>query len=377
MNASFKTWVEISRSALRRNVIAIKKVTGRESLFLAVVKGNAYGFGIEPVVKATRSLVDWYGVDSVFEADLTRSLTEKPILIFGYVAPTDAKYAVSRKYSIVISNLEQAKIFSRAATHATPAKLHLKIDTGLSRLGVLPEVAIPLAKQIIKLPNVKLEGALTHFAKLFAQNRTVYETQLRKFSDVLVKLSNIGIRPEITHAASSLAAVVFPETRMKMMRIGIAVYGMWGRNDVKIILDRRHVNLKLSQVLSWRARVVNIKKIPAGTGVGYRHRVVVPKKTTIAVLGAGFYDGIDKRYEKKGYVLINGKKAKMIGSVGMNMCSVDATRVGKIKVGDQATLIGYSKSSMISAYDVANFLDTSTNEVISRINPLTPRILIN
>ena len=208
-------------------------------------------------------------------------------------------------------------------------------------MGLWPEDAIILVKKISKLPNIIVEGMCTHFAKLINENNVeIYSAQLKKFIFVVDSLANLGIQPKIMHAASSMSAVLYKATHLNMVRIGSALYGLWGRESLLKFMHEKNNEFNLCPALSWKTTVVNIKKIPLNTGVGYLHSEIVSRDTTVAVLGAGCYDGIDKRYAKVGYVLINGKRAKILGGITMNMCMVDATGIENIKIGDEAVLIG-------------------------------------
>lgn len=372
-----KTWVEISRKALRSNVAAMKMLFGRKVRIMAIVKGNGYGAGIETLVKATRSMVAWFGVDSLEEAKIARTFCKNHILILGYTAPDDVAGILEGDFSIVLYDYQMALELSRKATKKRPAKVHIKIDTGLIRLGLFSDDAIVLAKKVSMLPNIVIEGIYTHYAKVINEKgRPIYGASLKKFNDTVSALARSGIRPRLLHTASSFAAFLFPETRFDMVRIGIPLHGLWSRRGAERLMKENRAAKALRPIMSWKTTVVNIKKIPAGTGVGYRHSEVVKRDTAIAVLGAGFYDGIDKRCGKIGSVLINGKRARMVGGIAMNMCAVDVTDIKNLKIGDTAVLIGVSGHERISAYDIAELVDTNTYEVISRVNPLLSRILV-
>lgn len=373
-----KTWVEVSESALQANVRILKGSIGEDVCLLGVIKANAYGAGIETVIDATESFFDWYGVDSLDEAIKVRARCQNKILILGYVAIEDVAEVLRQKASVAVYTYDLVVALSNATTKECPARVHIKIDTCLARLGLWPEDAVTLAKKISKLPNIIVEGLYTHYAKLIDENHIeTYSEQLEKFNFVVDSLMRIGIRPKLLHTASSMAAVLYKETRFNMVRMGIPIYGFWGRESSEGLLHEKGVELILHPVITWKTTIVNIKKIPANTGIGYGYSEVVSRETTVAVLGAGFSDGIDKRYGKVGHVLINGKRAKVLGGVAMNMCMVDATDVEDVNIGDIAVLIGRSDKEEITAYEFAKVINTSTYEIISRINPLLPRVLVS
>lgn len=372
-----KTWIEVSKTSLLSNIASLRNIVGRDITFLAVVKANAYGIGIETVVSATNSVVDWYGVDSLAEAERVRTICQNPVLILGYVDKMDVIDVVKAKFSVTVYDYELAVALSKTATEENPARIHIKVDTGLIRLGRFPEETIELAQKISKLPNIVIEGLYTHYARLVDERGvSVYSEQLEKFNLTVDILSREGIKPPLLHTASSMASVLYKETRFNMVRMGIPMYGFWSRESSETLLREKQVELNLCQVITWKTTVVNVKKVSAKTGIGYGHSEIVARETTVAVLGAGFYDGIDKRYGKIGNVLIRGKRAKVLGGIAMNMCMVDVTDIPNVTIGDVAILIGRSDQEEIAAYEFAKTINTSTYEVIARINPLLTRILV-
>lgn len=323
-------------------------------------------------------MVDWYGVDSLDEAVLVREHCQNDILILGYVSPDDATEVVRGKFSTLVYTHELAEALSRSATPENPAKIHIKVDTGLVRLGLWPDEAIDFARKASTLPNTIIEGLYTHYAKVSDdQGNKTYLEQLEKFKSVADSLAEAGIHPRVVHTASSFATVLHEDTHGTMVRIGIVLYGLWGREASSEFVTQHHREFKLTPAITWKTTVINVKKIPSNTGVGYGHSTVVLRDTIVAVLGAGYYDGIDKRYGKIGHVLINGKRAKVLGGIAMNMCMVDVTDIERVRIGDPAILIGRSGDEEITAYEFAAAINTSTYELISRINPSLQRRIVS
>lgn len=372
-----KNWIEISASALRSNVIAYKKYLGRDVSFLAVVKANSYGLGIRNVALAIKNDVDWWGVDSLAEANEIRSIDlSKPILIMGYVSKNDAREVVDRGYSVVAYTDEFVETLSKYATPQKPARVHIKVDTGLIRLGVAPMQVPDFVNRMINLSNIVIEGFCTHFATFVDKNNVPnYYGALAVFKAVLETFKNSRIKCRLIHIASSLPGLLFKELRYDMVRVGIPMYGVWGRKNAITLLQSANIALNLLPVITWKTIVVNIKQILKGTGVGYGNTEVVKRDTKVAVLGAGFFEGIDKRYAKTGCVLINGNRAKILGGIAMNMCVVDVTDIENVQIGDLVIIIGKSGNENISVNDIADTLHTSSHEVLTRINSLLPRYL--
>lgn len=372
-----KTWVEISKLAFEHNIIMLKDIIGPQVKFLAVVKGNAYGSDINSTVSSTSAFVDWYGVDTLDEANKVRDLCDNKILIMGYADPKDAKEIVDKRYSVLAYTKDQAYAFSRCATPQNNAKIHLKVDSGLVRLGLFPDDTIEYARLIMGLPNIEIEGLYTHFAKLFDEKATpIYKEQLTNFDYVVERLKSLSIRPKILHAASSFAAIMFNDVRFQLVRVGILMHGLCARDGDLLMIKDRIPHLQLIPTLSWKTTIINIKDIPAGKGIGYSYSDVSTRVSKIAIIGVGFYDGIDRRYNKYGEVLIRNKKACILGKIGMNMCAVDVTEINNVSIGDEVIIIGRSGGEEITAYNIASKLNTSTYEVLARINPSIPRILI-
>lgn len=376
-NDKYKTWIEISQAAVKKNVKSIRQIIGKNVLLMAIVKGNAYGFGVREMVNATKNIVDWYGVNDIEEANIVREISHKPILILGFITKKTIPELVQKSFSVLAYDYEMINLLSKYATKNKKAKIHLKIDTGLTRFGVLLKDLSLFSDKIKNLPNIKIEGLCTHYARLIDDNgRDIYCNQLEKYFQANEILKNKGIVADIKHTASSLASVLFEETRLDMVRIGILIYGLWGSTETKSLVKERNSKINLYPVLSFKSRVVSVKEVNVGVNAGYMNCWTAKKKTKIAVVGTGYYDGLDRRYIKSGKVLIKGEFAKIIGKIAMNTFMVEIGNIKNVKIGDEVVIIGKSKKREIKVYDIADSIGISTYEVITRINPLIPRILV-
>lgn len=377
LKCEYKTWIEISRKSIEKNIKNIKRLISNDVLMMAVIKSNAYGIGIDEMVEITKSFIDWFGVNSLEEANEVRKKSNKPILILSYTPKNKLQEIVKKGYSTIVYDYETAMFLSKYSTTSKKAKIHIKVDTGLTRLGLLPEELFGFIKRIKKIPNIKIEGIFTHYSKLMdRQESDIYTRQLNKFKEALNILQKQNITTDINHTASSMASILYKDTHFDMVRIGILMCGLWGGRDMISLVQRKGKKIKLSPALSLKTSVINIKTIKKGISVGYMNSWVANKKTIIAIVGAGFYDGIDRRYAKKGKVIIRGQFAEIVGKIAMNNFIIDISNIKNVKIDDTVTIIGKSNRKEISAYDIAETVGTSTYEVMTRINSNIHRVII-
>ena len=398
---SYKTWIEVSKHVLNNNLLAVRQLLNPGVKLMAVVKSNAYGHGLVETAKilcghksskiqlsgsTTKHLVveslseslseplsdellsDWLGVDSIDEAILLRQNGIKaPILVMGYTPPERFTEAVQYNLRLTAYNSFPDPIILN-----TCPLLHLKIDTGMSRQGVLVS---DLAQFFKSWPEgLEVEGVYTHFAN--ADNltdRRYPNLQLSNFKKALNVLNQHGIKPNITHASATTGLLTMPqEAQFDMVRVGIALYGLWPSVEFR----KKFKNIKIKPALSWKTRIVQIKTIKKGTPVGYGVTERVKKDTKTAILPVGYYDGYFRALSSIGYVLIGGQKCKILGRISMNLMVVDVSNVKNPKVWDEVVLIGQQKKSCITVEELADRIGTISYEIVSRINPLLPRIYI-
>lgn len=364
-----QTWVEISKEVIKKNIRIIKNLAGKRIL-MGVVKSNAYGHGLVETAKIfLKSGVNWLGTSNLEEAEkLREAQINSPILVLGYTPVTLFSLAAHRNIRLTLYDKEFFKARSRFKKDPL---FHLKVDTGMSRQGVLLDDLPNFLQTAQDFGKFAMEGVYTHFAnadnlsdKHFAQE------QLFNFQKALNIIKNHGFTPKIIHAAATPAFLNFPETAFDMVRIGIAFYGLWP--SLEFLKYFEHLGLK--PPLVWKTKVVQVKKISRGASVGYGASEKVKIRSTIAVLPVGYYDGFFRGLSSVGEVLINGQRCKILGKVSMNLCVVDVSKVSGVAVGDEVVLIGRMGQNKITAEEVAQKLGTISYEVVSRINPLLPRI---
>ena len=396
-----KTWIEISKKALQNNISQFQKLIGHKvnpapflGVFppgryytekrcrvklMAVVKANAYGHGLVEVAKiAARSRADWLGVDSIDEAIKIRKAGIKaPILIMGYTLLSRLKDVVKYDFRQVIYNRETVEILAKQAKNNKKASIHLKVETGTSRQGLEKEELLELAKFIKKHPQIEIEGIYTHYANIEDTTDHSYaRQQLKRFKEAVSLLEKNNIKIPVKHTACSAAVILFPETYFDMVRLGISMYGLWPSKETFVSAQEKKRRMKLEPILTWKTKIAQIKQVRAGTSVSYGLTERVSQDSKIAVLPIGYWDGYDRRLSGIANVLIRGKRCKALGRVCMNMIIADVSHVPNVKLEDEVVLLGKQGQEEITADELAQKIGTINYEVVTRINPLIPRIVV-
>jgi len=374
-----RTWVEIDRNALRHNVQALKSLLTPSTRFLAVVKANAYGHGLREVAQTLKDDVEWFGVDSVDEGLALREAgIASPVLVMGWTPQDRLKDAVEAGLRHIVYDTDTiAGLAASGLSKNKSTKIHIKIETGTTRQGIWPDDIGRLLALVQKSRHIVPEGIATHLANVEdTHDRSYLEQQLGEFQRAISESARAGFPNLLRHTAASAAAILHPKTHFDLVRIGIALYGIWPSPEVARALQAQGKELMLKPALSWKTRVAQVKNIPKGTPVGYGLSETVSQDSRVAVLPVGYFDGYDRALSRIGEVLIRGTRAKVLGRVCMNMVMVDVTRIPAAVAGDEAVLIGEQAQDEISADELARKLGTIPYEIISRINPLLPRVLL-
>lgn len=342
MERSERIWAEVDLGAIAFNIESIKKSINENTQIIAVIKADGYGHG---ALKIAQMLEDenrvWgYAVASCGEAsELKNSGIKKPVFILGYTFPPDYEELIKNDVRLTVFTHEMAAELSKAAkTAGKSCKVHIKIDTGMTRIGMRPDSeSIELIRQIAELENIEIEGIFTHFARADEKDKSKAYEQLEKFKDFVKRAEDeAGIKIPMKHCSNSAGIIELPEANMDVVRAGIVLYGLWPSEDV-----REGGRIEIRPALSLKSSVVYIKTVPAGREISYGGTFTTKRKTRIATIAAGYGDGYPRSLSNKGYVLINGQKASILGRVCMDQFMVDITDVtGEVKTGSVATLIG-------------------------------------
>ncbi|WP_376796239.1 alanine racemase [Thermogemmatispora sp.] len=367
------TWLEIDLSAIANNTRRIKELVGPRVQVLASLKADAYGHG---ALKVARTVLlngaSMLGVATVSEATPLREAgIMAPILVFGYVPHWQMREAVRLGLTITLYSSEAAQALSRAAQALQrTVKVHLKVDTGMGRLGIRAEeieAIVALAREVRRLPGLELEGIFTHFAMADARDQSYTRKQLARFQSILQALEAEGLRPPLAHAANSAATLTVPEAHFDMVRPGIALYGLDPSPEVRLPPGFR-------PALSFKTQVAQVKLVPEGECIGYGCTYVTTRPTRIAVLPVGYADGFRRAPRTWGSVLIHGREAPIVGRICMDQCMIDVTDIPGVRVGDEVVLIGRQGEAVLTAEQVAERLGTINYEVVSEILARVPRV---
>ena len=376
---SHRTWVEIDAQALHSNVQTLRTFFSPGTKFLAVVKANAYGHGLAEVAHELGHDVDWFGVDSLDEALTLRALhVLNPILILGYTLRERLDEVVAADLSQTVYDTQTLRALGAAAMEqGNNARVHLKIETGTTRQGAWPEDFEEIFKTLRAVPQVTLEGVSTHLANVEDTADPRYmRQQISRFNEAVRMVAQAGFSGFIKHVGASAAAILYPESHFDLVRVGIALYGLWPSQGVRDSVIQKPHSRMLLPVLSWKTRIAQIKRVPMHTPVSYGLTERLTRDSIVAVLPIGYADGFDRRLSKAGEVLIRGKKAKVLGRVCMNMVMVDATDIPAVQAEDEVVLIGSHGTEQLGAEDLAEKIGTINYEVVSRINPRLARIVV-
>jgi alanine racemase len=366
------TIAEIDLGAIAKNVALARQFAGPSAAVVAVVKADAYGHGAVPVARtALAAGATWLGVAIPEEAEPLRAAgLACRILVLGPIAPEQAERVVALTLDQCVTDPLQAEGLGRAAAaRGRVVSVHLKIDTGMGRVGITPQEARPVAERVAAIAGVRLDGIMTHFAEAEAEDLGYTRAQLTSFTAVIEDLRAAGLRPPLRHAANSGALLYVPEARFDLVRPGIMLYGCHPRGP-------GHRDPWLAPALRLRTRVSQVKDVSRGGSVSYGRTFVASRDTRVATLPVGYADGVNRLLSNRGHVLIRGRRAPIIGRVCMDMLMADATAVPDVSVGDEAVLIGRQGGAEITADEVAGLLGTISYEVLCRIGPRVPRIYI-
>lgn len=371
------TWIEIDRGALANNIAQLRRIIGPDRLLTAVVKANAYGHGAASVAHVLAAAgADRFAVAAPGEAlELRACGIDAPILILSYTPPHQAPAVAAAAITATIFDWEcaQALDYAAAAT-GRRAVVHVKVNTGMNRLGLLPADAPAFLSALAGLPYLGVEGIFTHFATSDT-DRAFAAEQFARFALLLDHLAAAGLRPPIAHAANSAATLTMPETHLEMVRCGIALYGLDPDDEVTPL------PASFRPALSWKAQVVQVTALAPGDSVSYGREFIAQRPSVVAALPVGYADGFPRRPHTWGNVLLHGSAVPIAGRVCMDHTLLDVTDLvaagQTVAVGDVAVLIGRQGGRELSAEEVGRRLGTINYDVVSRILPRVPRLMVD
>ena len=369
-NKYYRVYAEINLDAIVKNVDNLMALTKENTGALAVVKADGYGHGDVAVAKAVAQKVTGYAVATLDEAvNLRENGVKKPILVLGYVDPYEFDILVSHEITATVFDVETAQLLADAArVQKKQAHCHIKVDTGMRRIGLEPdENGIAIVKQITALKELYADGIFTHFAASDETDKTSAEHQFKLFTDFTGRLEKEGIHFTYRHCANSAAVIDMPQVDLDMVRLGIAMYGMYPSDEVK------KEKVELFPALELKSHVTMVKEIPAGEKVSYGGTFTTTRTTKLATVSVGYGDGYPRALSSKGYVLVRGQKAPIVGRVCMDQMMVDVTDIENVTRADIVTLIGKDGDAEITVEEIAALAGTFNYEFVCDLGKRIPR----
>lgn len=369
-NKYYRVYAEINLDAIVKNVDNLMALTKENTGALAVVKADGYGHGDVAVAKAVAQKVTGYAVATLDEAvNLRENGVKKPILVLGYVDPYEFDILVSHEITATVFDVETAQLLADAArVQKKQAHCHIKVDTGMRRIGLEPdENGIAIVKQITALKELSADGIFTHFAASDETDKTSAEHQFKLFTDFTGRLEKEGIHFTYRHCANSAAVIDMPQVDLDMVRLGIAMYGMYPSDEVK------KEKVELFPALDLKSHITMVKEIPAGEKVSYGGTFTTTRTTKLATVSVGYGDGYPRALSSKGYVLVRGQKAPIVGRVCMDQMMVDVTDIENVTRADIVTLIGKDGDAEITVEEIATLAGTFNYEFVCDLGKRIPR----
>ena len=368
-----RAWVEIDQAALSDNVRQLKKLLASSTQLMAVVKADAYGHGATMVARIALDA----GASGLCVATLQEGIQlreagiEAPILLLGAInTPEQVKAIAHWTLEPPICTPQQALIFSETLSSLEKTlPVHLKLDTGMSRLGMPWQDSTQFVSLVKGLPNLKIASIYSHLATADSPDPTIMRLQQQRFEDAIAQLREAGIKPPCLHLANSAATLADRALHYNWVRVGLALYGLYPAEHLRNTVD-------LKSVMQVKARVTQVKTIPPGTGVSYGYQFIADRETRIAIVGIGYADGVPRNLSNKMTVLIRGQQVRQIGAITMDQMMLDVSAIPDLQTGEVVTLIGRDGNLQISADDWAQTLGTISWEILCSFKHRLPRVAV-
>jgi alanine racemase len=371
-NQNHLTWVEVDLDAIAHNARGLKACAGEGTELMAVVKANAYGHGAVPVARtALENGASRLAVNRVLEGVALRQAgLTAPILILGYSLPGEAETIVRWDLTPTVTTVEGALALSAMSDRQGKViPIHVKVDTGMGRFGLLPDEVVAFVRRIAELPGLKLEGLFTHFAVADSADKTYTRRQFDLYMGVVGQLEAAGFAVPLRHVANSAATLDLPEMHLDMVRCGIALYGLRPSDDVEPAIP-------LKPAMALKSRVARVRTLPPGASISYGCTYTTTRPTPVALVPVGYGDGCHRILSNKGSVLIGGKRAPIVGRVCMDQFVADVTDIEGVRQDDEVVVLGRQGAEEISAEEVAALAGTINYEVVTSILPRVTRVYL-
>jgi alanine racemase len=379
-------WAEVDLQAYAHNIRELRRITQPRARLMAVVKADGYGHGaVEAAREALKNGAERLGVARAYEALRLRAAgLHAPILVFGYSPPGLAETLSAFELTQTVCSLATAKALSdNAAAKGEKIQVHIKVDSGMGRLGLLlkqtaaansdmaiGENVIREVLAITRLPGLEVEGVFTHFATADSADKTYANRQLARFLEFLAALRREGFEPRVRHAANSAALISIPASHLDMVRPGIACYGLYPSDEVK------HNNVDLKPVMTLKSRIIHLKKVPAGFNISYGITYQTQRPTVIATVAIGYADGFSRQFSSRGDMLVRGQRAPVVGRVCMDLTMLDVGAIDGVAMEDEVVVFGRQGDAVMSVDELAANLNTINYEIVTTISGRVPRIYL-
>jgi len=380
------TWAEIDLKAYAHNIRELRRIARPEARLMAVVKANGYGHGaVEAARTALLNGASALGVARIQEAvQLREAGIEAPILIFGYSPLESAGTLIDYELTQTVYSARTAEALSEQADRrGKKIKIHIKVDSGMGRLGLLladaagprpgKDAAAACLREvgtISRLAGLEVEGIFTHFATADSADKSYANEQLERFISFLAILNREGLNPPIAHAANSGALIDMPDSHLDMVRPGIATYGLYPSDEVK------KNSVDLIPVMTLKSRIIHLKKVPPGFSISYGSTYRTEKDTTIATVPVGYADGLNRLLSSAGHMLVGGQKMPIVGRVCMDLTMLDVGALAGLEIGDEVVVFGQQGNAAITADEIASKINTINYEIVTSITSRVPRVYL-
>jgi alanine racemase len=369
-NQNCTNWLEIDLGVIRANIKNLMEITQRP--IMPVVKANAYGLGALEVAKAAgQAGASWFGVARLEEAlKLRQGGINHPILVLGYTPPVCIPEAVRNDIRVTVYNLDTASAYHAIAKKTgTKLKIHVKVDSGMGRLGIFPEDGVEFLQDLLTLDGIFVEGMFTHFARADDPQLPTTDGQIDRFGALVAEIQAAGLKPPLVHAANSAGSIHFARSYFDLVRAGAAIVGI-NPNPPESMLPGG-----FQPAFSWKTRLISVKMMPSGSGIGYGHRYITSKTERIGVISIGYGDGY--RRIPGNTVIVHGKMVPVVGGVCMDQCMVQLDGVPEAQIGDEVLLLGTQGMCSITAEDLATLWKTINYDVITSLAERITRIYLD
>jgi alanine racemase len=369
----YRVQANVNLDAIKHNLLEIRKKLKNDTRLMVIIKADAYGHGAVPLAKAIgdSGKIDYYGVAIIEEAvELREAGINKPILVLGYTPKEQYDLVVAHEVVQTVFQYDMAKALSdEAIRQGKIAKIHIKIDTGMTRIGYSDtKESVDEVKRIAALENIEVEGVFSHFARADETDKTDTQRQLQRYIAFIEKLEQEGIHIPVKHIANSAGIIEFPEAYFNMVRCGIATYGIYPSEMVN------KDEIKLIPAMELKTHVVYVKDVEPGVGISYGATYITDKQMKVATIPVGYADGYSRNLSNHGRVIIHGQYAPILGRICMDQFMVDVTDIKEVQQGDMVTLLGWDGDAYISAEELAKWSHSFAYELVCTVGKRIPRV---